>query len=75
MTEEYSAGYQEGYRAGWNEAMDKKPAAWQGLTDAEILECEEIINHRWGLVAETTRNLVGFVREIEAKLKDKNNAN
>ena len=34
-TEQYSIGYDEGYQAGWNAAMDAKPAQRKPLTSQE----------------------------------------
>jgi hypothetical protein len=53
MTEEYSFGYDEGYQAGWNAAMDSIPAApapevrkpaLKPLTDEQRLD---VINKTW----------------------------
>jgi len=67
MTEEYSIGYDEGYQAGWNAAIDSVPPAaqrqWVGLTDDEWDELAD----KYGMII-----FGGLKQEIEAKLKEKN---
>jgi hypothetical protein len=52
------------------------PAAqrqWVSLTDEEVLEEEEFINHRYGKpINHTTAILMDFVKQIEDKLRSKN---
>jgi hypothetical protein len=46
---------------------------WVGLTDEEVLEEEEFINHRYGKpINHSTAILMDFVKQVEAKLKEKN---
>jgi hypothetical protein len=54
-------------------AAAERERQWVGLTEEEVLEEEEFINHRYGKhINETTAILLDFVRQIEAKLKEKN---
>jgi len=54
-------------------AAHERERPWVGLTEEEVLEEEEFINHRYGKhINETTAILLDFVRQIEAKLKEKN---
>ena len=64
MNEEWTVGYDEGYQAGWNAAMDAKPAReWVGLTDEEkVALCKQFPDH-------LTFNSISA---IEAKLREKN---
>ena len=60
MNEEWTVGYDEGYQAGWNAAMDAKPArGWVGLTDEEIEEINVSLTGRRDLSRM-------FARAIEA---------
>jgi len=67
-TEQYSIGYDEGYQAGWNAAMDAKPAQRKPLTYEEI----EAIGR--GISAEDY-GIFAIARAIEAAhgIKEKRN--
>ena len=69
-TEEYSVGYDAGYQAGWNEAMDAQTTppqrTWVGLTDEEIAELWYDFRDR------DMGYAVRFAHVLEAKLKEKN---
>ena len=62
MNEEWTIGYEEGYQAGWNDAMDAKPAReWVGLTDEERKDIW--VDYDTDMDA---------LKAIEAKLREKN---
>lgn len=68
MTEERSIGYEEGYQAGWNAALDAKatPSAdVQLLTDEEL---EEIIAAKSGYGG---TNLNAIIRATEQAVRQK----
>ena len=49
------------------------PRGWVGLTEEEVLEEEEFINHRYGKpINHTTAILMDFVKQIQDKLRSKN---
>jgi hypothetical protein len=55
------------------QVAEREQQKWVGLTEEEVLEEEEFINHRYGKnINHTTAILLDFVRQIEAKLKEKN---
>jgi hypothetical protein len=57
---------------GWK-PLYAAPREWVGLTDEEVLEEEEFINHRYGKpINHSTAILMDFVKQVEAKLKEKN---
>ena len=44
-TEQYSIGYEEGYQAGWNEAMEARPAS-KPLTDEMVVAAARMLSDR-----------------------------
>lgn len=71
-TEEYSVGYDAGYQAGWNEAMDAQTTppqrTWVGLNEREVDDCYELVMFD----SEITPSRFRIYQAIEAKLKEKN---
>jgi hypothetical protein len=61
-------------REAWGDANPPvTPREWVGLTEEEVLEEEEFINHRYGKpINHTTAILMDFVKQIEDKLRGKN---
>ena len=68
-TEEWGAGYDEGYMKGWNDAMDEMPPQRKPLTDEEIKGIYEDCDAPTG-----GQFTLAFTRAIEAAhgIKEKN---
>ena len=67
-TEQHSIGYEEGYQAGWNDAMESLPAQRKPLTD------EQIGDLKGGYQSGRIGSFVELIRAIEAAhgIKEKN---
>ena len=78
MSEEYSVGYEEGYQAGWNAAIDAytapQPVKEVELTDADV----EALFWKWKSTTEYPVPLFEFrdiARAVIAAYKEKNQWN
>ena len=58
MSEEYSVGYEEGYQAGWNEAVEQ-PVLTKDLTDEDKLALWK----KWNMTAAQIDAVIAAYKE------------